>query len=59
MLPVFDFRVSVTFTIVHISFGSVWVAEWPPLGKSLLTRLTISSLCNLTICNLSYFPFSF
>ena len=59
MLPVFDVRVLVTFTIVHISIGSVWVAEWPSLGKSLLTRLTIYSLCILTICNLSYFPFSF
>ena len=25
----------------------------------MLTRLTISSLCILTICNISYFPFSF
>ena len=41
---------------VHILFSSVWVAEWPPFWKELLTRLTICSLCNLTICNFSYFP---
>ena len=40
-------------------FSSVWVAEWPPFGKELLTRLTIYSLCSLTICNFSYFPFWF
>ena len=38
-------------------FRSVSVAEWPPFGKKLLTRLTICSLCILTICNISYFPF--
>ena len=46
-------------TCVHIIFGSVSVAEWPPFGKKLLTRLTICSLCILTICNISYFPFWF
>ena len=40
-------------------FSSVWVAEWPPFWKLLLTRLTICSLCNMTICNISYFPFLF
>ena len=25
----------------HIIFSSVWVAEWPPFGKELLTHLTI------------------
>ena len=44
-------------TGAHIIFSSVWVAEWPPSGKQLLTRLTICSLCILTICNVSYFPF--
>ena len=44
-------------TYVHIIFSSVMVADWPPFGKKLLTRLTICSLCFLTICNLSYFPF--
>ena len=40
-------------------FGSVSVAEWPPFGKELLTRLAICYLCILTICNISYFPFWF
>ena len=50
-LPGFGVRVSVTFhlTCVHINFSSVWVAEWPFFGKYLLTRLTICSLCILTI----------
>ena len=53
MLPVFGVRVSATFHLmcVHIIFSSVWVAEWPPFGKELLTRLTICSLCILTIYN--------
>ena len=36
---------------VHIIVSSNWAAEWPPFGKELLTRLTICSLCILTICN--------
>ena len=44
---------------VHIIFSSVLVAEWPYFGKELLPRLTICSLCILTICNFSYFPFWF
>ena len=36
---------------------SVWVADGPPFEKELPTRLTICSLCNLTIFNFSYFPF--
>ena len=32
-----------------IIFSSVWVAEWPPFEKKLFTRLTICSLCLLTI----------
>ena len=35
---------------VHIIFSSAFVAEWPPFEKELLTRLTICSLCTLTIC---------
>ena len=35
---------------VHIIFSSVYVAEWPPFGKVLFTRLTICSQCILTIC---------
>ena len=38
---------------VHIIFSSVSVAEWPPFGKWLLTRLIICSLCILTICILN------
>ena len=37
-------------------FISVWVVEWPRCEKELLTRLTICSLCILTIFNFSYFP---
>ena len=53
--------VSVAFHLmfVHIIFSSVSVADWPPFGKELLTWLTICSLCILTICNFSYFPFWF
>ena len=46
-------------TCVNIILSSVWIAEWPPFGKWLLTRLTICSLCILSICNYSYFPFWF
>ena len=47
----FGVSVSVTFQLmcVLIMLCSVWVAEWPPFGKELLTRLTVSSLCILTI----------
>ena len=52
LLPVFSVRVSVTFHLmfVDIIFSSVWVAEWSPFGKELLTRLAICFLCILTIC---------
>ena len=43
----------------YVYFSSVWVPEWPSLGKGLLTRLTICSLCILPSCNFSYFPFLF
>ena len=51
----FGDRVSVTFYLMffHIFFSSVWVAEWPPFGKELHTRLTICFHCILTICNFS------
>ena len=53
----FYVRVLVTFHLcVHIIFKSVGVAERPPFGKELLNRLTICSLCILTIYNFSYFP---
>ena len=45
--------------IIHITFSSVWVAEWPPFGKELFIRLTICSLCILTICNLVISRFGF
>ena len=46
-------------TIGPLVFRSRWVAEWPSFGTELLTRLTICSLCILTICNFSYFPYGF
>ena len=57
----FGVRVSVSFhlTCVYLIFSSVSVAELPPFGKYLLTRLTICSLFILTICYISYFPFWF
>ena len=53
--------VSVTFHLmfVQISFSSFWVAEWPPYGKELLTRLIFCSHCILTICNFSFPRFDF
>ena len=61
MLPSFGVRVSMTFHLmfVHIISSFVQVAEWSPFGKELLTRLTIRSLCILTICKFNYFPFWF
>ena len=48
LLSVFDVRVSVTFhRMFLILFEFIWVAEWPPFEKRLLTRLTICSLCSL------------
>ena len=47
--PVFGVRVSLYVSSYYVSL--VWVAEWPPFGKKLLTRLTICSVCVLTICN--------
>ena len=44
---------------VQIILCSFKVAEWPPYGKELLTRLTVFSVCNLSICNFSYFSFWF
>ena len=43
--------VSVTLhlMIVKIIFSSVLVVEWPPFRKGLFTRLTIFSLCILTV----------
>ena len=41
--------VTVHLMYANITFSSVWVPEWPPFGKELSTRLTICSLCILTI----------
>ena len=46
-------------TCVHFIFSSIWVVEWPPFGKQLLTRLTICSLFILTICYLNFSRFGF
>ena len=35
------------------------VAEWPYFGKELLPRLTICSLCIMTLCNLVISRFGF
>ena len=37
---------------VHIISSPVWVDEWHPFGKELLTRLTICSLCILTVTSM-------
>ena len=39
---------------VHNTFSSVWVAELPPFGKKLSTRLVVCSHCILSICNFSF-----
>ena len=39
--------------------GSVMVAEWPPIGKELFSRLAICSHCIVYICCFSYYPFWF
>ena len=46
-------------TCVYVTFSSVSVAEWPPFGQYLLTRLTICSHCFLTICDFNYSRFGF
>ena len=47
--------VDVSLYVCSFYFNSVCVAEWPPFRKELLTRLTICSLCILTIC-IFFFP---
>ena len=39
--------------------SSVKIADWPPFGKELITRLSIRSDRKLSICNFSYSPFWF
>ena len=41
----------------NIDFGIV--RGVPPFGKELVTRLTVCSSRDLSICNFSYFPFLF
>ena len=55
----FFVSVSVTFHLMFVQVIFSWFSLWPPFGKELLTRLTICSLCILTICNFSYFLFWF
>ena len=54
----FGVGVSVVFRFVFIrcTFGSVWVAGWPPFGRCLPARLAICSHCILSICNIYLFP---
>ena len=51
--------IDVSSNVCSYYLSSVLVAEWPYFGKELLPRLTLCSLCNLTLCNFSYFPFWF
>ena len=44
---------------VHNTFKSVCVAEWPPLRKSLPTRLAMFSLCILSIYDFVISRFGF
>ena len=57
----FGVRVSVMFYLifVHLTFSSVLVAEWPPFGKKLRTRLAICTYCFLSICILFISHFGF
>ena len=57
MMLCYLFFVSVLVKFHQIVFSSVHVAAWTPFGKERLTLLTICSLCFLTICNFSSFPF--
>ena len=54
----FGVRVPVMFhlMLVHCTFGSGWVAEWPPFGKKLPAWLAICSHCLLSICIFYLFP---
>ena len=54
----FGVSVSVTFhlMLVHNTFSSVLVVEWPPFWKELPTRLAVCSHCFLSICNFKLSP---
>ena len=45
------------FMFVRYSFGSVWVAGWPPFGKKLPARLAVCSHCVVSICGVAGFAF--
>ena len=51
--------IDVLSNVCSYYLSSVLVAEWPYFGKELLSRLTICSLCILTLCYFSYFPIWF
>ena len=44
---------------VHYTVSSVWVAEWPSLGKELPTWLAMCSRCIFSVCNLVISPCGF
>ena len=44
------------FMFVRCTFGSVWVAGWPPFGRWLPARLAVCSHCILSICSIYLFP---
>ena len=48
-----------TFLFEKIILCSFKTAKWLPYRQKLVTRLTICSLCNLSIHNSSNFPFGF
>ena len=58
LLTVFGVRVSVMFHLMcfHIISVRFEILSGNLFGKELLTRLTICSLCILTICYFSHFP---
>ena len=47
--------VPVMFTLLYVKiiFSLVKVAEWPPFGKELFTRLNMFSVYIMSICNFS------
>ena len=58
MLPVYGVSFGDVLSFVYTDYFQFSLgAEWPPFGKELLTRLTICSVCILTICNFNYIPF--
>ena len=54
-----EFLWSFNLCLFILIVSSVSVAGWPPIGKELLTGLTICSFCILTVCIFCYFRFGF